>query len=77
MDVEAEEKYTSEDKIRDEMRVPFADLCSKLDALWKKRVRWSFASSILSWRFFFFLSVDPFGLPPLTVVVELKPKTDV
>ena len=24
-----------------------------------------------------FLSFDPFGLPPLTVVVEIRPKTDV
>ena len=28
-----------------------------------KQVRYLFASSILSWRFFFFLSVKTFGLP--------------
>ena len=33
LDIETEERYTSEDKIRDEMRGPFADLCSKFDAL--------------------------------------------
>ena len=59
------------------MRGPFADLCSKLDVLYNKRVIWSFASSIISWIFFLFLSVDPFFLPLLTVVVEIIPKTDV
>ena len=33
LDVEAEEKKSSEDKVRDEMKGLFADLCSKLDAL--------------------------------------------
>ena len=33
LDVEDEESYTSEDKIRYNLRGPFAELCSKLDAL--------------------------------------------
>ena len=32
-DVEAQEKQTPEDNIRDEIRGLFADICSKLDAL--------------------------------------------
>ena len=77
LDTEADDKLTSDDNIRYEMRGPFADICSKLDALYNKQVRWSFTSSILYWRFFLYLSVDTFGLPPLTVVVKIIPKTDV
>ena len=33
LNIEDEEKYTSDDKIRYNMRGPFAELCSKLDAL--------------------------------------------
>ena len=33
LDIEAEEKYTSDDKIRDDIRGPFTDLCYKLAAM--------------------------------------------
>ena len=40
-----------------------------------KRVVRSFALSIVSWQFFLFLSAEPFGLPPLTIVEEIILKT--
>ena len=45
--------------------------------LQEKKVTWGFDLSIISWMFFLFLSVEPFGILPLTLVEEIRLITDV
>ena len=56
-------------------KVPTGSLLKLYFSSKKKQFRWSFASSIIFWGGFLFLIFDPFGLPPLTVVVQIIPKT--